>query len=55
MTETKSIFIECDVCKKDLSPRETGYPHAYILELRSRDVAIKNWWSGFHAVDASAN
>lgn len=40
MARTIIDKIECDACGKDIGPHKTGYPHAFILKLSAKDMAI---------------
>ena len=40
MAKTVQTTIICDGCGKDISPRDTAYPHQYILRLAPVDVGI---------------
>lgn len=38
--KTTTTTITCDTCSGDLSPKCTGYPHEYILQVSALDIAL---------------
>lgn len=39
MMKQTTTTITCDTCKKDISPRVSGYPAEYILHVKAMNVA----------------